>query len=273
MKTRAVVSRLLFPTLLLALAVTACDQQEFFDQFVPAEEAGVAKDLVAKLREKDFAAVEARLGDDLRTADVSQKLEELAGQLPTEKPESIRTVGSDTVVEKSATTYNLTLEYEYPHRWLLVNTLLVRRDGKLAVEGIHFAAIQQSLEETNKFSFDNKGPLHFVLFALLIGIPLFVIYALVVCARTPIPRRKWLWLLFVAVGVTQFHFNWTTAAWDVQPIAVSLLGAGFVKMGPVAPWVLTLSLPIGAFVFLGKRRSFQESHEQSSTRTPAVDSN
>jgi hypothetical protein len=214
---------------------------------------------VAKLAERNFAAVEARVGDSLRTPDLRRKLEQVASLIPAETPKSIRTIGANTMSMNSVVTYTLVFEYEYPAGWLVVNTVFEERGGKTTLEGIHLTPLTQSLETQNAFTLEGKTPLHYAVFALAIAIPLFIVYALVVCARTKIPRRKWLWLLFVAVGMVQFHFNWTTGAWDVQPVAVSLLGAGFVKMGPVAPWVFTLTFPVGAFVFLARRRALRNS--------------
>jgi hypothetical protein len=157
----------------------------------------------------------------------------------------------------SATVYNLTFEYQYESSWLIVNTLLTRQDGKVKLFGIHFTSSTQSLEEANALTLAGKSIWHYVIFALTIAIPLFVIYALVVCIRTRMLKRKWLWLLFVAIGLMQFQFNWTTGAWGIQPIAFTLLGSGFYKTGPAAPWIFILSFPLGAVVFLLKRRSFK----------------
>ncbi|MEJ6022565.1 hypothetical protein [Ramlibacter sp. PS4R-6] len=247
------IAALLLPILLLA----GCDQDAMFEKLVPAEEAAAAKDVVAKLAARDFASIEPRLGPNLRNADARAKLEQMAGLIPAEKPKSVRTVGANTMRANSVTTYNLTFEYEYQGGWLLVATLLERRDGKLTLEGLHLVPNRQSLAVANAFTFEGKGPLHYVVFALAIAIPLFVIYALVACARAKIPRRKWLWLLFVAIGFVQFTFNWTTGAWDVHPVAFALLGAAFAKAGPVAPWIFTLAFPLGAVLFFLIRPGFQ----------------
>lgn len=56
--------------------------------------------------------------------------------------------------------------------------------------------------------------------------------------------------------LVRFQFNWTTGALGIQPISFALLGAGCSRAGPVAPYVITLAFPVGAFAFLRKRRSF-----------------
>lgn len=246
---------------LLALLLAGCDQGAMFEKFVPKEESALARDLIAKLAAKDFAAVESRLDSKLRTSDVREKLEQMARALPAGEPKSVRTVGTNTSASGAATTYNLTYEYEYPEGWVVANAVLERRDGQVTLQGIHFLPAKQSLATTNRFTFEGKGIAHYVVFALAVAIPLFIVYALVVCARTKFPKRKWLWLLFIAVGVVQFQFNWTNGAWGIQPISFALLGAGFTQTGPVAPYIFTLAFPLGAILFLVKRRSLLKSND------------
>jgi hypothetical protein len=247
--------RLAIPLFALAVLLIGCDQEAMFQKMVPQEEAALAKGLVARLASKDFAAVEARLPNSLRTPEARGQLEQMASLLSPESPKSIRVVGSNSTSKTDATTYNLTFEYEYPDRWLIVNTALERRDGVITLDGIQVTPTPQSLETINRFTFDGKGVLQYVVFALAVVIPILVVYTLAVCARTKVPKRKRLWFLFIAVGVVQFKLNWTNGAWAVQPIAFSLLGSGFEKMGPVAPYVFTIAFPLGAIVFLVKRRA------------------
>lgn len=248
--------RLLIP--LFALVLAACDQEAMFDKFVPKEEAALAKQVISQLAARDYESVEAQLDPSLRAPDLRSKLEEMARQVPSGEPTNIRTVGAHTNSMNSVTSFNLTFEYQYKDSWLLANAVLERRNGKIVVQGIHFTPRTRSLESENAFTLTGKSALHYAVLALAVAIPLLVAYALVACVRTKIPKRKWLWLLFVAVGLVQFQFNWTTGAWGIQPISFALLGAGFSKAGPVAPYIFTLAFPLGALVFLWKRRSFAQ---------------
>jgi len=243
--------------MVLSLALAACDQEAAFEKLVPKEEAALAKELIAKLVGKDFVAVEAQLAPNLKTAQLRSQLEEMAARVPPAAARSVRTVGSHTMTTPSHTTYDLTFEYEYPESWLVANVVLERRDGRLVVQGMHFTPNKQSLEALNRFTFQDKGLLHYVVFVLAIIIPATVVYALIMCVKTKIPKRKWLWLLFIAVGLVQFKFNWSTGAWGVQPLSFALFGAGFFKAGPVAPLIFTLAFPLGALAFLVRRRSWQ----------------
>lgn len=240
----------------LALVLAACDQEAMFEKFVPREETALAKQVISHLAARDYASVEAQLDPSLRSPDLRSKLEEIAKQVPSGEPTNVRTVGAHTNSANSVTSFNLTFEYQYKDSWLLANAVLERRNGNVVVQGIHLTPRTRSLEAENAFTLAGKSALHYAVLALAVVIPLLVVCALVACVRTKVPKRKWLWLLFVAVGLVQFQFNWTTGAWDIQPLSFALLGAGFFKAGPVAPYVFTLAFPLGALVFLGKRRSF-----------------
>lgn len=245
---------------LLWIALAAgCDQQAMLEKFVPQEEAAVAKDVIGNLAERNFDAAERSLADQLRTPDVQSKLVEMARLLPEAKPRSVRAIGAHTMKTDTHTTYSLTFEYEYPESWVLANVVLERRAGKLLVQGLHLTPNKQSLETINRFTFDGKGLLHYVVLALAVAIPALVVYAFVLCVRADMPKRKWPWLLFIAVGLVQFQFNWTDGNWAIQPISFALLGAGFIRAGPSAPYIFTLAFPLGALLYLLKHRTTPKS--------------
>jgi hypothetical protein len=237
------------------VALSGCDQASLFDRFIPKDEVRQAQDFVAKLAAHDYPAIEAALDPALRTPDLRGKLEQMAGILPAGDPKSVHTVGAFTLTTATATTFSLTLEYEYPTAWILAALVLEKRDGQLTLKSFQLVPRSQSMEVENRFTLDGKAPLHYVVLALAVAIPLFILFALVLCVRTKFEKRKWLWVLFVAVGLVQFQFNWTSGDWQIRPVSFALFGAGFVRSGPVGPWIFTLAVPVGAIVFLLRRRA------------------
>lgn len=248
-------------TLLLAIALLGCDQQALFEKFIPKNEEAIAKELIAKLSARDYPAVEAKLDKSLQPPDIRSKLEGIAELIPAGEPKSVRTIGAYTNQINAITNYSLTFEYEYNDVWLVANVVLRRSDGAVSVTGIHVSPHKESLETENAFSFKGKSWLHYVVFGLAIAVPLFILCTIVVCARTKIARRKWLWLLFIAMGFFVVQLNWTTGAWSVNPIYFLLLGAGFAKAAPAAPLILSVSFPLGALLFLVKRRSLRQADD------------
>jgi hypothetical protein len=94
-----------------------------------------------------------------------------------------------------------------------------------------------------------------VIFVSSIIVPLLIIAAVVLCIRTPVPKRKWLWILFILMGVVRFKLYWTDGNLSIIP-GLQLLGAGYVRIGLLGPWFLSASLPIGAIAFLLRRRKW-----------------
>jgi len=239
---------------LLAL-LAGCDQQAMFEKFIPKEESAIAKDILSRLAAKDYVAVEKELDPSVKNTSVHAALEQMAAMFPPGEPVSINTVGANTSTVNGVTTYDLTFEHESSNAWLLTNVVLQRRDAQVTVLGLHVTPMKQSLKELNRFTFAGKGILHYIVFALAIAIPVFIVFTLVLCFRTPIAKRKWLWLLFVALGFVQFSLNWTDGTYGIQPISFALLGAGFFSAGPYAPIIFNITFPLGAIIFLFKRRS------------------
>lgn len=243
----------------LLIALPGCDQQTAFDALVPKAESEFAKHHLAQLAAKDFTSVESRLDASLIAPDTRLKLEQMAQQFPASTPTSVATIGAHTNTVNDTTTYNLSYEYEYPKTWLVANVVLQRRGTDLIVLGTHVNPATQSLKDANRFNLSGKGALHYLVLAMAICVPLFIVYSLVLCFRTTFPKRKWLWVLFVGMGLVQVSLNWTTGAFGIQPLSFLLLGGGFVQAGPYAPVILTFALPIGALIFLYKRRSLKAS--------------
>lgn len=242
---------------MLALVLLGCNQHALLQSFVPKDEAALAKKIMTELATRDYPAVETKLDKRLQTPEIHSKLVQIAGLIPAGEPKSIHVVGAYTNQINAVTYYSLTFEYEYSDRWLVANVMIRRSNDAETVTGIHVEPYKQSLETENAFHFEGKSWLHFLVFGLAIAIPLFIIYAIVVCARTRIDKRKWLWLIFIALGLSQFQLNWTTGALNIQPLSFLLLGVGFMKAGPAAPLVLSVAFPLGAVVFLARRRSFR----------------
>jgi hypothetical protein len=187
---------------LLAL-LTGCDQQAMFEKFIPKEESAIAKQVLSQLAAKNYGAVEKQFDPSIKNASVQAALEQMAAMFPPGEPKIVNTVGVNTSTVNDVTTYYLTFEHEFSNSWLLTNVVLQRRDTQVTVLGLHVNPMKQSLKELNRFTFAGKGILHYLVFSLAIAIPLFIVFTLVLCFRTHIAKRKWLWLLFVAVGFVQ----------------------------------------------------------------------
>jgi len=254
-----------FRLLLLACAgflLVACSQQELIDKFTPQAESAYAQKLFTDLRAGHYDAVKNALAPGLRKPDIDGKLAELAASFPPGQPKSVHVVGANTSTmskngEPATTRYNLTYEYEYAGSWVLANIVLKRDQAGLQVLGLHTEARSRSLEASSGFSLAGKDARHWAFLALVTAIPLFCVYAFVMCVRTPNLEHRWLWAIFTLVGFVSVSLNWNTGELGFRPLSFQLLGAGVLQNG-YGPWLMSISFPLGAVWSLWKRRALRK---------------
>ena len=250
MKSRIIIG------LVAALMLGGCDHKAWFEKFIPKEDAEFSKNYLALFQARDFDAIEARMDPSLKSAELRPKLEQIAAFFPSEKPNDIQTVGAHTFASADTTQIDLTFQYTYPRKWLLASVVLQKKGGDTAVTGVNVQPLQDSLENINRFTFEGKGVTHFAIFASAIIVPLFIVAATILCIKTPIPKRKWLWMLFVLFGFAQATLNWSDGNLDINPLSFQILGAGFWKASPYGPLLVSVSVPVGAIVFLLRRKKW-----------------
>jgi hypothetical protein len=148
---------------------------------------------------------------------------------------------------------NVTLEYEYPSSWLLAELLLQRTANGVVVDAVHVQPTPHRLAYINRFTFAGKGVWHYVFFAVALLVPMVMGIAFVQVFRTPGLQLRWLWAAIVLIGAGRFTLNWTTNRVSIILLAIQVLGSGFTRLGPDAPYLIATSVPVGAILFFIKR--------------------
>lgn len=138
----------------------------------------------------------------------------------------------------------------------MANVVLKRAGEGLSVVDFGVYRTDGSQRELNKFVLQGKSPWHYAILTLALAVPLFIIITLIVCVRTPIPRRKWLWVIFILGGIGSVGTNWTTGALEFNLLQYLVLGGSALASSEHAPWVITAGFPLGALIFWFKRRKF-----------------
>ena len=163
-------------------------------------------------------------------------------------------VGAQVMHNPGGTTRSLTFEYAFPGKWLLLNVVTLERAGAVTIVGLHVQDERAALSEQNKFALGGKTPLQYAVLFLTAAFPLLTLYALIVCIGAKLARRKWLWVIFILLGVGKLAINWSTGQWGISPLAVQLFSASAAAEYS-GPWILAISVPLGAIVFLLRRKS------------------
>ncbi len=127
---------------------------------------------------------------------------------------------------------------------------------------------ETSFKEANAFGTAKKTWKHYLVIIGMIIVPLFIIFTVYACIKTPGLRRKWLWVIFILFGIHGIIFNWSsgdisntffnfdaeTSKFTFSIIQFNVLGIGATKANAVAPWIFSLYFPLGAVIFWFRHR-------------------
>jgi hypothetical protein len=180
----------------------------------------------------------------------------MAAFFPPDDPDSVKVVGAHTSRIQELSSSDITLEYQFPTKWLLVNVVTQKKGASLTLVGLHVTPIPDSLENLNKFTLVGKSVLQYLTLICDIGSLLFTFYVFALCIRSKDMKPKWLWLTIVLVGVGYFGVNWGTGQWTYQLFAIQI--PCFSMSHPFyGPWTVAAYFPLGAVAFLHRRWKMQ----------------
>ncbi len=238
---------------LLALAA-GCNQRDVTSSLVPAADQALAIYYVDLLRARKFDDIDRAAVPGVRGPRLYDALLKNAEALPEkEAPTSRKLVGAQVRTDQEGTTTDVVFEYDFAGKWVLVNVAMLRKPGSVSIAGLSVRAIPESLEEHHRFRLAGKSAVHYVVIALAVLFPLLTLYALVACVRTKMSWHKWPWLLFILFGIGSFSINWTTGETQLSPLTLRLFGASATAV-LYGPWTVSVSFPLGALVFLLRRK-------------------
>jgi hypothetical protein len=230
------------------------------EKLAPDDVRQASQKAVSDLRARRFESVEKNLAGGLQGQDHSAVFVKMADFFPDEEPTVVSAVEYYFNTGTSGTRYDIAYEYKFSHGWVLAEFEWVRANGQLRIATFNVYPMKQSLEEQNAFTLRGKGLSQFL--ALIMGaLALSIsVTALVKCIRVRGLRRKWLWIIFILIGFGTYSVNWNTGAWHIFFLRFQLMSfSAFALAG--SPWTVSVSVPVGAVIFLEKlrrRRSGQE---------------
>jgi hypothetical protein len=170
-----------------------------------------------------------------------------------------------SLFDSSSKSKVVALSYEWSGKdtWYSANLRWTERDNQRLVDVLHIDPLNAPLEKIHAFTLSDKGILNWIFLIVAIAAVLFVFYALILCIRTKIPRRKWLWIIFILIGVGKISMVWTTGKiiwWGGLSSLLSMLifAADFVRASEYYPVIVSFSVPVGAIVFLIRRKKCQD---------------
>jgi hypothetical protein len=214
------------------------------------DEERFALDLISLVRHGRTDEALARMEPSLRTPATRSSLKEIEHSFPEGEPIRVDTIGGGVLTNMSTgeRMANFTFQFQYASAWLLANVVVRTAGSERSARGFHVRALPDSLRRLNAFTWRRKSFRHFALAALAVVAFATSVAGVVACARSRI-RRKPLWLLVSAFGVGQVMIDWTTGTTASRPFSVQLLSVGIQRANEFAPWILSISVPVGAILF------------------------
>jgi hypothetical protein len=232
------------------LTLGACDRAALIKRMTPAEDESFARKYIDLLRQQRFEQVERELDPGISDSDTMGTLAKMAGMFPAEEPKSVKVVDLKFSHGPDSSTHSLALEYEFSEEWLLVNISIRRKDGASTITGFNVTPLADSLESLNRFSLVGKRVSQYGVLCLAVIGPIFCLYVFVLCLRTKRQNLRWLWAIFILIGVGRLAVNWTTGELTVALLALHIPCASVTAVPAYGPWTVAVSLPLGAILFL-----------------------
>jgi hypothetical protein len=215
-----------------------------------------AADFLTELSTGQFGAAKARLDPKLRvTADVA--LPRIKDTLPAAKP---RLIDSGSTLFKSFVDGSETAKSEFTFvmeadgKHTIAKVATQRDDKGILVTDIGITELNAPPEQLAKFSLADKPPGHFVFLAAMAACVGIILAALVALVRAKGTRRRWLWALAIVFTIGKVSMNWVTGELSFTTNSLALFGIAAVQPNPALPIEMSFGLPVGALMFLWRRR-------------------
>lgn len=242
----------LLASVVACVLLVGCDQATMMKKFTPAADEAIAKSYAQLIQERKFDQIEQALDPSIVNTSTTNTLAQMADFFPSDAPDSVKVVGAHTFRSLELSRSDITLEYQFPTKWLLVNVVTQKKKDVSTVVGLNVTPIPDSLENLNRFTLAGKTILQYLTLICAVGLFVFTLCVFVLCIRTRDLKLKWLWLIGVLVGVGSFAVDWRTGQWTWQLFAVRI---PCFTMSHVlySPWIVAAHFPLGAVAFLQHR--------------------
>jgi hypothetical protein len=219
-----------------------------FRQFVSTDDDAIGRHYITLLQAREVMTIERSLEKSLRTPDTRKSLLQAADLLPKGSTD-VELVGYNKNATDSAMRFSLTYELHDAHAWALVAISWTKPGDDVILDGFRVYPRKESMEYSNRLTFEGKDFAHYMWMFTTSVIALFVAVTLVLCAWEPYVRLRWLWMFLLCLGVAQFSMNWTTGETEMFPVSILLPSVSLKSAGTGAPWIVTFALPIGAVLY------------------------
>jgi hypothetical protein len=250
------------------LGLTGCKVGWLIDRTAP-DAVRDSKSYYEELRQRQVDQVLASFDPSADKESLRPDLSKVMAVVPVQVPIGVETLGGTVECKGSGVcTKVITLEYQYPDRWILFQATVSNGSGHYAITDLDVKNESMPAESMGQFTLRGKGWLNYAILLMALLSTGLAIYALVLCIRTPIKKRKWLWIIVTILGIGEFGIEWSSGEFWHKIFYITLpSGFGFETDGPF----MYVSIPAGAILFLLLRNRLRKTTDQApAISTPAL---
>jgi len=160
--------------------------------------------------------------------------------------------------DKQQTTHTLVLRYALADGTGLDVTAIFRLSGgPKTLYGVHFQRIGAQQVQGPDFNLRSLSTAQATALVIAVSVDVFAIATFVICLTSPLPswRTRWLWLIAILIGVFRFNIVWPSCQTFVAPLSFLIPPATLSQFPIGSPWVISIAVPLGAFVYWSLRRT------------------
>lgn len=241
--------------LLSFLIFSSCTFNPFIQDELPDDDKLFAEKFIDTLQLNDFNKAISFFSNDLLQTNTDW-LYTILGRMNKDKAKNRKLVYQKILSTDKPYRATLLYELEYSNYWLLDEVTIDKIDGNYFISGLYNYHLNSSFEDFTSLKLLGKPFVNFLMLAVSIFTIIFILFVLIICIKTNL-KNKWLWIIFILVGFAKINFNWGNSSFDYQIISIQLMGVGLTKFHPYGAWFLSTSIPIGAIIFLFKRRKLK----------------
>jgi len=236
----------------LLLSLSGCGSKLVIKMITPEDSEKFAREFLHALRDGDFEKVMNRLNSGSIEPETEAKLKKASEQLNSGKIISMEVVNVKFTGTFMGTVKRSFISYEIKmdNKWMIANIVVEAPDnGDLSIIGIYVEPKEKSLAQINTFTLSGKTYPYYLMIVFSTLFSILTIYAFVICLISKI-KSKVFWLWFIVLGVGNLTINWTTGQFESGIVSLAQLWLPAFRESLYGPWLVSVSLPAGAIIFL-----------------------
>lgn len=245
---------LVFITLLVILFANTEKLAGLVSRFAPDDLEVFAQDYIRAICLGEFETAIDLMADEAKSNRSLIQLKQISEYLTKAETIKFDLIGCNIVESSDRKRCILSYQLQTKDDVSLLSIFIEERNGTKKVSNLNIKKTARPLEELNSLALEEKTFIHFIFLVVGLALVLFTFYTAAVCFESVI-KRKWLWIIFILTGICVLYFNWTTGNFIVRLFALIIPVMGISKASLYAPWIFSISIPVGSIVFWFKHGS------------------